>query len=267
MSAELKKSYERLADRFEKKYKKRPEHDYEKFSSGLVKIIHSLEKKLIGREMDKVMERFRLTELITLLSGKVSDPEGTTAMERDREELKISLALFLYSSFVFGNKSNLSLNYPDFHFIEPSQIKNIVYWECRKYKSKQVIWQNIAPIISVESSFATNAVSKDKCRGLMGVSPVLIREYNRRGLKKRIKYYQTNITEETVFRVRYNLKIGIWYWDQCLKRSRGNMERAYTLYFWGINSKRKTSFYSRKILKRKIFLLNKGVISENKGGQ
>ena len=72
MSAELQKSYERLATRFEKKYKKKPKEDYKTFSLGLVKIIHKLEGELIGRELDKVMEKKRLTEIIIMLGGKVT---------------------------------------------------------------------------------------------------------------------------------------------------------------------------------------------------
>jgi len=162
--------------------------------------------------------------------------------------MKYLTLIFVFVSVIYSN------SYSNLHFIDPEEIKAFVDWECKKYKSTNVIWENIAAIISIESSFATNAISKDKCRGLMGISPILIKEYNFRGTRKRIKHYEPYITEETVFIVKYNLVIGIWYFSLCLSRASGDIERALTLYFWGINSKRIKSFYSAKVLKRKEIL-------------
>ncbi len=112
----------------------------------------------------------------------------------------------------------------------------------KKYYPERDYPQLIKAIITRESSFNTFAISKDRCRGVMQISPQLIDDIN----KTRKEGYKFH------YHAFYNWKIcvkyGIWYYAKCYVKAKGDIINACTLYLMGINSNKKSSQYGKDIL-------------------
>lgn len=103
----------------------------------------------------------------------------------------------------------------------------------------------VSAVITVESSWVTNAVSHKGAYGLMQITEQCYQHY-----KELNPYYsKVWISNFDVIKTDWkaNINVGCWYLKRVCYEETGNWKDAITAYFWGINSTKSTDKYYNKV--------------------
>jgi hypothetical protein len=138
-----------------------------------------------------------------------------------------------------------------------NDIRDIVIAECNRYPSKKINYRIIRSIIFYESGIQVNSAIKNEVYsptaksgygsiGLMQIAPITIKEYNRKHKiyckKEKIKF--NPLLESDLYKIKINIKIGIWCFADKLELKKGNIVKALEAYSGNAEK------YAEKILMR-----------------